>query len=59
MITHCMLCVGRNVHTVIFSSMFHDFWDPWGRIEFCWEYLKERNHVEDLSVDGKALLKHI
>jgi hypothetical protein len=37
-------------------------WHVWGTVEvyigFWWGDLRERNHLEDLSVDGRIILKY-
>jgi hypothetical protein len=38
-------------------------WHMWGRggirTEFVWEKVKERDHLEDLGIDGRIILKWV
>lgn len=45
------------------TDMSRDMWHLWRTVEvrtgFCWGDLKEIEHLEDLGVDGRTILKRI
>jgi hypothetical protein len=51
----CVICNTGPVEFLLFSYFTHIVTHS----RFCWAYCRERDHLEDLGVDGRIILKLI